>query len=166
MNPIHHIPKPYFLRSILILSSRLRLGLRSGLFRNLGCLQSRELCSEKKSDTSWKLSTTEERRQDQSCLFRTGNYRNNGHSQPRETVLSSIRSEGGFCRSETKHDRWTAPIQSCLFRWGDLRNKGHDTGKLSWVRVLTMFSVARELSTIEEWSHGRICSFRRGDLIR
>jgi hypothetical protein len=54
-----------------------------------------------------KLSMTEERRQDQSCFFRTGNYRNKCYNP--KTILGSIPGEDGFCTSEIKHGRRSAP---------------------------------------------------------
>lgn len=54
-------------------------------------------------------------------------------------------TENGFCCSQTKHYRLSAPDTKLL---ADCRNKGQDTEKLSWVWKLTrMFSVARKLST-------------------
>jgi hypothetical protein len=54
-----------------------------------------------------KLSAVKERREDQSCLFRWG-YGNKGHSSEK-SVLGSSSGEDGFCSSEIKHDRRTAP---------------------------------------------------------
>jgi hypothetical protein len=56
-----------------------------------------------------KLSTIEERRQDQSCLFRSGNYKNKGHN-PENCPGFESRWEC-FCSLETKHDRRMAPRQ-------------------------------------------------------
>jgi hypothetical protein len=55
-----------------------------------------------------KLSTIEERRQDQSCLFRQGDYTNKGHNHEK-CVLRSIPGEDGFCSWVIKHDVRTAP---------------------------------------------------------
>jgi hypothetical protein len=60
-----------------------------------------------------KLSTVEERRQDK-VLFVSMRRLRKRRPQPRQPVLSSIPGEGGFCSSETKHDRRTAPRQSIV----------------------------------------------------
>jgi hypothetical protein len=61
-------------------------------------------------------------------------FRKNQNLQPRKTVLFSNPREDVFCRSETVHDRRTAPIPK-LFRRADCRYRCHESEKLSWVRV-------------------------------
>jgi hypothetical protein len=71
-------------------------------------------------------------------------------SKLRKSVLGSSPGKDGFCSSEAKHDRRTAPRLK-LFQRGDFMNQGHNSEKLSWVRVpARMVSEARKLSTIEE----------------
>jgi hypothetical protein len=53
-----------------------------------------------------KLNTIEERRQERSCLFRRGYYRNKAHN-PEQSILGSIPGEDRFFSSETKYDRRT-----------------------------------------------------------
>jgi hypothetical protein len=55
-------------------------------------------------------------------------------SKLRNSALGSSLREGGFCNSETKHSRKTAPRPK-LFRRGDYRNKGHNPEKtgLGWI---------------------------------
>jgi hypothetical protein len=56
-------------------------------------------------------------------------------SQNSESVLSSSPGEAGFCSSQTKHKRRTAPGQT-LFVSTRLQENGHNPEKNeSWVRV-------------------------------
>jgi hypothetical protein len=56
-----------------------------------------------------KLSMAEQRLQEQSCLFQTGDYRNKGTTP--KSFLCSIPSKDVFCGSETKHERSMVPRQ-------------------------------------------------------
>jgi hypothetical protein len=103
-----------------------------------------------------KLCTIEERRQDQSCLFRRGDYRNK--TQNPVKLLGSIPSEDGFCSSETKHDRRMVPGLKLFVFARRLQEQRPQHQKRTWVRVLMrMVSVARKLSMREERCQGKIC---------
>jgi hypothetical protein len=80
-----------------------------------------------------KISTIEERRQDQSCLFRRGDHRNKGHNT--EKLLGSSPGEFGFCSSGTKHDRRTAPRQNLSVSARRLQGRRLQVRKLPWVQV-------------------------------
>jgi hypothetical protein len=54
---------------------------------------------------AWKPSPIEEWCQDQSCLFRQGDYKNKGNKQPQKSNLGLSPGEDGFCSSVTKQDR-------------------------------------------------------------
>jgi hypothetical protein len=54
-----------------------------------------------------KINRIEERRQDQRCLSRRGDYGNKGQNHE-QSALSSSTGEDFFCRSVIKHDRRTA----------------------------------------------------------
>jgi hypothetical protein len=56
-------------------------------------------------------------------------------SKLRKTVLSSSLGEGGSCRSETEHDRRTAPRPKLFVSARRLQELRSQTRKLSWVRV-------------------------------
>jgi hypothetical protein len=82
-----------------------------------------------------KLNTIEERRQDKSCFFRRGDYRNRGHNSEEVSWVRVPMKMVSVARqlSMIKERRQG---QICLFRRGDYRNKGHNHENLSWVRVL------------------------------
>jgi hypothetical protein len=73
-----------------------------------------------------KVSTTEERRQDKSCLFRRGDYSNKRNTENWPRFESS---------SKTKHQRRTAPRQKLVVLERRLQELRSQTRKLSWVRV-------------------------------
>jgi ribosomal protein L30/L7E len=81
----------------------------------------------------WKLSTIEEHRQDRSCLFRRGDYRNNGPNP--EKLPGSSPGEDGFCSSETKYYRKTAQRTKLFVSKRRLQELRSQSQKLSWVRV-------------------------------
>jgi hypothetical protein len=106
-----------------------------------------------------KLSTTEERRRGQSCLFQRWDYKNRDRSH--ENLLSdrvplkmvSVPGKPSMIK-EQRQD------QSSLFREGEYRRKVATTNK-SWVRVLVkMLSVARKLSIIKEQCQDQNCFFQ------
>jgi hypothetical protein len=81
-----------------------------------------------------KLSTIEERRQDQSCLSRRADYRNKGRN-PEETVLGSIPGQDGFSISETKDNRRMTQRTKLFVSTRRLQELRSQTRKLSWIRV-------------------------------
>jgi hypothetical protein len=82
-----------------------------------------------------KLSTIEERRKDQNCLFRRGNYRNEDQN-PENLSCIRVPVKTVLCSSETKHDRRTAQKPKLFVSAGKLQERRSQTRKLSWVRVL------------------------------
>jgi hypothetical protein len=71
--------------------------------------------------------------------------------EPRKFVRGSIPSEVGFCSSETKSDRRTAPRPKLFVSKRRLQEQTSQHRKLSWVRILTKkFYVAPKLSIKEE----------------
>jgi hypothetical protein len=103
-----------------------------------------------------KLSTTEERRLEQSCLFRRGDYINKDQNpeklswvrfpvkmvsvarilsmmSQRRTVLGSSPDEV-LCSSKTKYKRRAAPMQNFFAPERILQELRTETRKLSWVR--------------------------------
>jgi hypothetical protein len=80
-----------------------------------------------------KLSTIEERRQDQSCLFGRGDYRNK--RQTPKTALGSSPHEESFCSLKTMHERRIAPGQHLFVSERRLQELRSQTSKLSWVQV-------------------------------
>jgi hypothetical protein len=75
-----------------------------------------------------KLSTTDKRRRDQSCLHRQIDYRNKGHNADSST------DEDGFCSSETNHDR-RAQRSEMFVSARILQELRSQTRKMSWDRV-------------------------------
>jgi hypothetical protein len=71
-------------------------------------------------------------------------------------ILSSSRCQGGFCTSENKHDRRSAPRPK-FFRIGDYSNVSNSLEKVSLVVVkMKMVSVTRKVSRIEDRRQGRL----------
>jgi hypothetical protein len=69
-----------------------------------------------------KLRTIEERRQDQSCLFRRGDYTNKGHNHDKNLswVLGPVKMVSVARKVSTIDERRIE--QNCLFQRGDYRN--------------------------------------------
>jgi hypothetical protein len=97
-----------------------------------------------------KLITTEERRQDQSCLFQKRDYRNKGpNPENMSCVLVPVKVVYVAWKLSTIEKR--CQDQSCWFRLGCYRNKRYKSEKLSWVRVpMKIYSIAWKLSSIKE----------------
>jgi hypothetical protein len=76
-----------------------------------------------------KLSTIEERRQDQSYLFRRGDYRNKDHNPPKKLswVPFPVKTVSVARKLSTIEE--LRQDQSCLFRRGCYRNKDHASQK-------------------------------------
>jgi hypothetical protein len=108
-----------------------------------------------------KLSTIEEWRQDQSCLFQRGDYKNKDRNPEK---LSWVRFPVKMVSVARKLSmiKERRQDQSSLFRRGDYRNKGYSPEKLSWVRFpVEVVSVVWKLSTIEEWCQDQTCLFQK-----
>jgi hypothetical protein len=107
-----------------------------------------------------KLLTIEDRCQDQSYLFRRGDYRDKATTPKICSGWSRVKN--GFFSSETKHFI-TAPWPKLLASAGRSQKQGHNSENLYWVRVpVKIFFVARYVrKTYERW-HEQSCFYRLG----
>jgi hypothetical protein len=81
-----------------------------------------------------KLSTIEERRQEQRCLFGSGDCRNKGHNPEKLSwVRFPVKMASVSRKLSTVEER--RQDQSWLVWRGDYSNKGHNPENVSWVRV-------------------------------
>jgi hypothetical protein len=107
-----------------------------------------------------KQNTTEEQREDQSCLFRREDYRNKD-TTPKNYPDSSP-GEDGFYSSETTLNRRMAPRSKLFFSARRYRDRCHNHENLFWVRI-----PVRKLCSLESKHERRMTPrwelFRRGD---
>jgi hypothetical protein len=107
-----------------------------------------------------KLSITEKRHQDQSCVFRTGVYRNKGYNTEK---CSGFESQWRwFCSSKSEHGRRTVPRPKLFVPASRLQEERPQPRK-SYLGSFPgeMVSITRKLSTMEEWRQGQTSLFRQ-----
>jgi hypothetical protein len=109
-----------------------------------------------------KLSTIEEWRLNQSCLFRKGDYRNKDQNSEK---LSWVRFPMKMVSVARILSTTEEQLQdkSCLFRRGNYRENVTTPKIVLGLSPDEEIYVAPKLSTREERRQGKICLFRRGD---
>jgi hypothetical protein len=108
------------------------------------------------------VSTIEERREDQSCLFRRGDYRNEGQN-PENLYCARVLVKNVYVARKLITAEKRRQDESSLFWRVDYRNKGQHPEKLSWIRVpVKMVSVDRKLGAVEERRQVQSCLSRLG----